>query len=171
MKITWIISVALVFSCLSCGYHFSQGGENIDTDIRKVFIGPFSNTTGEANVENYIRNGLFSRFRKGARFTPVADKNSADAVLSGEILSITTSHVSYNSLKIAKEDRVSMRLKVVFTRTDNGEVIWINKSLSGREAYTVEVDTDKTANNKKGAIKKLSVDIADKAYRSILSGF
>ena len=171
MKIKWIIYGVLLFSCLSCGYHFSPGGENIDTDIRKVFIGSFSNSTGEANVENYIRNAFFSRFRKGARFTPVADKDQADAVLTGEIISITTSHLSYSSTDMAKEDRVSMKLKVVFKRTDNDEVIWINKGLSGREAYTVAIDTDITANNKKIAIRELSVDMADKAYRNILSGF
>ncbi|MBN2539516.1 MAG: hypothetical protein JXB09_05655 [Deltaproteobacteria bacterium] len=171
MKIKWIIYVVLLFSCLSCGYHFSQGGENIDADIQKVFIGAFSNSTGEVNVENYIRNAFFSRFRKGARFTPVADKDKADAVLTGEIMSITTSHLAYSSNNMAKEDRVSMKLKVVFKRTDNGGIIWINEGLSGREAYSVQVDTAKTANNKKSAIRKLSVDMADKAYRNILSGF
>ncbi len=172
MKVKWIVIYGvLLLSCLSCGYHFSQGGENIDTDIRTVFIGPFSNTTGEANVENYIRNAFFSRFRKGGRFTPVADRTRADVVLSGEILSIITSHVSYSSNKMAREDRVAMKLKVAFTRTANGGVIWINKGLSGREAYMVEVDTGKTARNRENAIRKLSVDLADRAYRNILSGF
>ena len=171
MKIKWIIYVLLLFSCLGCGYHFSPGGENIDTDIQKVFIGDFSNNTSEANVENYIRNAFFSRFRRGARFTPVADKDKADAVLTGEIRSITTSHLAYSSSDMAEENRAAMTLDVEFKRTDNGGVIWINKGLSGREAYKVEVDTGMTAKNKENAIRKLSVDMADKAYRNILSGF
>lgn len=171
MKIKWIIYVLLLFSCLGCGYHFSPGGENIDAGIRKVFIGEFFNRTGEANVENYVRNAFFSRFRSGARFTPVADMDDADAVLKGEILSITSSHLAYSSSDMAKEDRVSMTLEVVFKRAGNGEVIWINKGLSGREAYTVDVSTTTTDANKEEAIRKLSVDMADKAYRNIMSGF
>lgn len=171
MKIKWIIYVLLLLPCLGCGYHFSQGGENIDAGISKVFIGEFSNSTSEANVENYIRNAFFSRFKKGNRFTLVADKDQAGAVLTGRIRSIATSHLAYSSRDMAKEDCVLMILEVVFKRTDNGGVIWINKGLSGREAFKVEVDTGMTAKNKGNAIRKLSVDMADKAYRNILSGF
>ncbi len=171
MKIKWIIYVLLLFSCLGCGYHFSPGGENIDADIRKVFIGEFFNRTSEVNVENYVRNAFFSRFRSDARFTPVADVDEADAVLTGKILSITTAHLAYSSGDMAKEDRVSMTLEVVFKRTGNGEVIWINKGLSGRKAYIVEVNTAITATSKRNAIRKLSVDMADKAYRNMMSGF
>ena len=163
MKIKWIIYVLLLFSCLGCGYHFSPGGENIDADIRKVFIGEFFNRTSEVNVENYVRNAFFSRFRSDTRFTPVADVDEADAVLTGKILNITTAHLAYSSGDMAKE--------VVFKRTGNGEVIWINKSLSGREAYIVEVNTAITATSKRNAIRKLSVDMADKAYRNMMSGF
>ncbi len=171
MKIKWIVCVLLLLSCLSCGYHFSPGGENIDAGIQRVFVGGFSNRTSEANVENYIRNAFFSRFGKGARFTLVADKDKADAVLTGKILSITSSHVAYSSSDMAKEDRVFMTLEVVFERADNGGVIWINKGLSGREAYTVNVNAATTAANRKEALSKLSIDMADKAYRNILSGF
>ncbi|MCD6486460.1 MAG: hypothetical protein J7K35_03930 [Syntrophobacterales bacterium] len=171
MKRKWIIYILLLSPFLGCGYHFPQGGENIDAGIRKVFIGQFSNSTGEANVENYIRNAFFSRFRRENRFTPVADRNQADAFLTGTIRRITTSHIAFNSSDMAKENRVLMTLEVVFKRADNGEAIWINKDLSGREAYKVEIDTAVTIANKKNAIRKLSVDMADKAYRNIVSGF
>ena len=171
MKRKWIICVLLLLPCLGCGYHFSPGGENIDAGISKVFIGEFSNSTSEANVENYIRNAFFSRFKRGNRFTPVADRNQADAFLTGKIRNITTSNLAYSSSGLAKEDCVLMILEVAFKRADNGEVIWINEGLSGKEAFKVEVDTGMTAKNKGNAIRKLSVDMADKAYRNILSGF
>ncbi|MEA1971534.1 MAG: LPS assembly lipoprotein LptE [Thermodesulfobacteriota bacterium] len=171
MKRKWIIYVLLLLPFLGCGYHFSTSGENIDAGIRKVFIGEFSNSTSEANVENYIRNAFFNRFRRENRFTTVADRNQADAFLTGKIRNITTSHIAYSSSDMAKENRVFMTLEVMFKRADNGGVIWINKDLSGREAYKVEVDTAITAANKRKAIRKLSVDMADKAYRNIVSGF
>ncbi|MDO9516193.1 MAG: LPS assembly lipoprotein LptE [Syntrophales bacterium] len=171
MKRKWIIPVVLALFCMGCGYHFAPGGENVDAGIQKIFIGAFSNSTSEANVENYVRNAFFSRFRRGSRFTPVASMDEADASLTGKIVGITTSHLAYSSSDLAKEDRVEMALEVVFKRTDNGEVIWMNAGLSGREAYAVAVSTTTTATNKENAIKKLSVDMADKAYRNMLSGF
>jgi len=171
MKIKWIVCILLLTSCLSCGYHFSPGGENIDAAVQKVFIGNFSNSTSEANVENYIRNAFFTRFRSGTRFSLVAGKGKADAVLTGKIKSITSSHLAYSSSDMARENRVWMTVEVVFKRTDNGGVIWMNKGLSGREAYTVDVNTTTTAANRKTAISKLSIDMADKAYRNMMSGF
>ena len=172
MKGKWVIyAVLLLPFWMGCGYHASPGGERIDAGIRKVFIGEFSNRTSEANVENYVRNAFFSRFRKGTRFVPVADKGQADAILAGKIKSVTSSHLAYSSSDMAKEDSVLMVLEVVFERTDNGEVIWINKGLSGREAFVVKTNTVITATNKENALRKLSVDMAERAYRNIVSGF
>jgi len=171
MKTKWIIYVLLLFTCLGCGYRFSPGGENIAAEIQEIFVGEFSNSTSEANVENYIRNAFFTRFRRSSRFTVVADKDRADAVLAGKIKSITTSHVAYSSSDMAKEDRVYMVLEVAFTRTDNGKSIWTNKGLTGREAYNVQTDVSSTSANKNVAIRELSIDMADKAFRNIMSGF
>ncbi|MBW2559959.1 MAG: LptE family protein [Deltaproteobacteria bacterium] len=171
MKRTWIIPVVLVLFCMGCGYHFSPGGENIDAAIQKVYIGTFSNNTGEAHVENYIRNAFFSRFRRGSRFEAVASKGEADATLTGRILGITTAHLSYSSSDLTKEDDVTMTLEVAFKRTDNGKVIWMNLGLSGKEAFVVAANTTTTARNKETALKKLSIDMTNKAYRNIMSGF
>jgi len=72
---------------------------------------------------------------------------------------------------MAKEDRVYMVLEVAFTRTDNGKSIWTNKGLTGREAYNVQTDVSSTSANKNVAIRELSIDMADKAFRNIMSGF
>jgi len=171
MKGKWIIPVVLVLFCMGCGYRFAPGGENIAPNVQKVFIGAFSNRTSEANIENYVRNAFFSRFRRGNRFVPVASMDEADASLTGKIVAITSSHLAYSTSDLAKEDRVYMTLQVVFKKTGSGEVIWMNEGLSGREAFTVSTSTTTTAKNKENALRKLSIDMADKAYRNMMSGF
>lgn len=171
MKGRQTIAIMLTFLCIGCGYHFSQGGEHIDSGIQRIFIGEFANRTSEASIENYVRNAFFNRFRKGSRFTLVASVDEAEASLTGKIVSITTSHLAYSSSDLAKEDRVRMTLDMVFKRTDNDEVIWTNSGFSGKEAYTVDISSHTTAINKTNALKKLAVDMADKAYRNIMSGF
>ena len=171
MHVKRAIPLVLILFCMGCGYHFAPGGEHIDAGVRKVFVGEFTNRTSEAHIENYVRNAFFNRFRKSSRFTPVASRGEADASLTGRIVSITTSHLAYSKSDLAKEDRVTMTLEIVFKRTDNKEVIWANSGLSDREAYTVDTNTSITDANKLNALRKLSVDIADKAYRNIMSGF
>ncbi len=171
MSRKFTIAVILTIFCMGCGYSFSPGGEHIDSRINKVFVGQISNRTGEANVENYIRNALFNRIRKSNRFKPVANIEDADAVLSGKITNISTSHLAYSSSDVAKEDRVLMTLDLEFKRTDNGDIIWMSSGFSEKEAYGVDQNTSTTAKNKNEAIQKLSIDMADKAYRNIMSGF
>lgn len=171
MKGKWIIPVVLVLFCMGCGYSFAPGGEHIDSAVKNVFIGAFSNSTNEANVENYVRNAFFTRFRRGSRFAPVASMDEADASLTGRIVSITTSHLSYSGSDLATEDTVYMTMEVVFKRTGSGQVIWMSSGLSGNEAFTVSNSTSTTAKNKGVALKKLSIDMADKAYRNLMSGF
>ncbi len=171
MKVKRVLPVILALLCLGCGYHFAPGGDHIDTGVQTVFIGEFANRTSEANIGNYVRNAFFNRFRKSSRFTPVARLGEADALLTGKIVSITTSHLAYSSSDLAREDRVTMTLEIVFRKTGNKEVIWANSGLSDREAYTIDANTSVTDTNKINALRKLSVDMADKAYRNIMSGF
>jgi len=171
MKKTWIIPVVLALFCMGCGYHFASGGEHIDAAVQKVFIGEFSNNTGEAHIENYVRNAFFSRFRRGSRFKPVASIGEADASLTGKIVAITTSHLSYGNSDLTKEDSVTMTLVVVFKKTGSGEIIWMNTGLSESEAFAVSANTTTTARSKETALRKLSIDMAKKIYRNIMSGF
>ena len=55
--------------------------------------------------------------------------------------------------------------------TRKGHIIRTNKNLSGREAYSVASDSYITDKNKDLALKKLTADLAEKAYRNIMSGF
>ena len=166
------MAAAAVFVCtfFGCGYRVSPGGEHIDARITAVYIDVFSNPTDEAYVENYIRSAFTEQFRKSRRFTLAGNREECDAVVAGRIIAIRASHVAYAESNIAKEDWIAMTLETTF-RERTGKVIWENKNLSGREAYRITGDTHLTDTHKDRAIKKLAVELAEVAYRSIMSGF
>jgi len=168
-----LIFVLLIPSLLAlgCGYHFSGGGEHIDRAIKDVFVDNFDNLTTEANIENYIRNSFIDQMRRGTRFKIVSSRKLSDAVLTGSIDRIDTSHVSYTATDVAKEDCVTITMKLTFEEIKTGKVIWASENFTGKEEYTVSSATSTTETNRKAAIKKLSDDMAEKAYRSIMSGF
>lgn len=173
MKKILLIVVLLVPSLLltDCGYRFSPGGEHISKAIRDVFVDNFDNRTTEANIENYVRNSFIDQMRRGSRFNVVASKKECDALLSGSIQRIATSHVSYTSSDVAKEDRVYLTMQLTFESVKTGKVIWASENFTGKKVYTVSTDTSTTERNRKAAIRELSDDMAEKAYRSIMSGF
>ncbi len=169
-----MIGFAMVLPLLlaaGCGYRFAPEGEHIDRRIQKVYVENVANMTGEANLENYLRNAFIDQFRQGSRFTLVYKKEFSDAYLTTRLLRIGTSHVSYKSDDIASENRVTLVIEAVFREQSGGGVIWTQKSLSGREAYRVAHDPNITGNNRKDALKKLCDDLAEKAYRQLMSGF
>lgn len=164
----FLIPSLLVFGC---GYHFSPGGEHIDRAIQDVFVDNFDNFTTEANIENYIRNSFIDQMRRGSRFKVVSSRNLSDAVLTGSVNRIDTSHVSYTSSDVAKEDRVTITMQLNFEEIKTGKVIWASENYTGNDVYAVSSNTTTTDRNRKAAIRNLSDDMAEKAYRSIMSGF
>jgi len=173
MKKIMLIVIVVVPTLLlaGCGYHFSPGGEHIDRAIQDVFVDNFDNRTTEANVENYFRNSFIDQMRRGSRFDVVASRKGCDAVLSGSIQRIDTSHVSYSSSDVAQEDRIVVTMELAFESVRTGTVIWASENFTGKKVYTVSTNTSTTERNRKAAIRELSDDMAEKAYRSIMSGF
>jgi hypothetical protein len=64
-----------------------------------------------------------------------------------------------------------MIMEINFEEIKTGKVIWASENFTGNEEYTVSSNTATTERNKRTAIRNLSDDMAEKAYRSIMSGF
>ena len=162
---------SLVLLIISCGYRFTPAGEHIGTRVQKVFVDTFSNRTSEAYIENYLRNAFIDEFIRGRRFKVVGRPEMADAVLKGNIKSLTTSRLSYDINDIAVEERVTMTVEIVFEEQDTNETIWSERNIAGFEDYQSTTDQLTSENNRKNALIKLANDTAEKAYRLMMSGF
>jgi hypothetical protein len=169
-KIYLFIAVCISLTCACCGYHFSPGGEDIDPSIQSIYVDKFLNSTSEAYVETFLRNSLIEQFRRSKRFSISKNEKEADALVSGAITTIQTFHVSYSETNIAKEDEIYMALDIRFY-TDEGRTIWRNQNLTGKEVYIIGNDPAFSQRNKERALRKLSEDLAEKAYRNMMSGF
>ncbi len=165
-----LLALILILLLSGCGYRFAPAGETMGSEIREVYIDTFTNHTSEAYVENYVRNAFINQFIRGNRFTSAYEKEPSDAVLSGKITGLSSSHVSYEKNDTAREDTVSLSLDVEF-KDSEGTILWAKKSLSGREAYRIDDNPATTERNRKEALIKLSRDMAEKIYRDIMSGF
>jgi outer membrane lipopolysaccharide assembly protein LptE/RlpB len=167
----FLLSVTLILLA-GCGYRFSPGGENISPEVRTIFIETLGNNTSEANVENIFRNALIIRFQTSSRFTLAESAGQADARLRGAISTLYTGHLSYSSADIAREDRVTAVLDLVFETRDKKEVIWSNKNFSWYADYLVDQNNPGSSDlNRKAALQKLATDSADRIFRAIMSGF
>jgi len=167
----WIVTFLYITGGVGCGYHFSPGGEHIDSAVKTVYVAAFVNQTDEANLGNYMRSAFINQFRKGSRFTLASHMQKADALLTGTVRRSSVSHVAYTATDVAKENKAYLTIDITFKKTADNEIIWSNRNFSGNEAYTVETDPNATETNRKNALRKLADDMAARAYRNIMSGF
>jgi hypothetical protein len=165
-----ILSMPIVL--MNCGYRFSQGGEHIAPDIRQVYVDTFINDTGEAYVENYVRNGFIEQFRRSNRFRITDGKETADAVLTGTVKSIVLTPLASDRFDKATENRVWMTVGIQFKERRSGNVIYLNPALTGEQSFLMDqADTNRSSINKSAALQKLSLDLAEKGFRLLMSGF
>ncbi|HET6489326.1 MAG TPA: LPS assembly lipoprotein LptE [Syntrophales bacterium] len=171
-SLTVLLLIALLSMPAACGYRFSPGGEWIDSRLKTVFVDNMVNTTSEPFVEIYLRNGFEDQFRKSSRFRLANSKDTADTILQGTILSLTTPPVAYDRNDKATQGRAVMTVTLLFEERDNKKKIWATSNFSGNETYQIDqANPNATSVSKTAALQKLSNDMAEKAFRNLMSGF
>jgi len=171
-SLTVFLLIALLFVPAGCGYRFSPGGEWIDKSLQTVFVDNIANTTSEPFIEIYLRNGLEDQFRKSSRFRLTASKDTADLIMQGTILSLNVPPVAYDRYDKATEGRAVMTINLLFEDRRAGKKLWAVTNFSGNETYRIDQANPSATSVSKGtALQKLSNDMAEKAYRNLMSGF
>lgn len=167
---TWALCVLAITG--GCGYRFYGGGDGVDPAIRTVYVAPFANKTAEADIETAFRNAFIREFIRGARFRVVADRDEADAVLTGAINSLLTDAVAYNQAGFAMQQRMTVSLSLTFTDSKGGRILWRADHFSWYVDYlasaTNQVLTDA---NRKNTLVTLSHETAERAFARMTAGF
>ena len=167
-----LLLIALLVMPAGCGYRFSPGGDWIDSRLQTVFVDNMVNTTSEPLIEIYLRNGFEDQFRKSSRFRLSGSKDTADLILQGTIVALSVPPVAYDRFDKAQEGRAVMTVNLLFEERDAKKKIWSVSNFSGDETYQIsQANPNATSVSKTAALQKLSNDMAEKAFRNLMSGF
>ena len=167
-----LLLVSLILITAGCGYRFSAGGEWIDSRFQTVYVDNVVNTTNEPYIEIYLRNGFEDQFRKSSRFRLSGSKETADLILQCTINALTVPPVAYDQYDKATEGRAIMTVNVLFEEREARKKIWAVSNFSGNETYRIDqANPNATSLSKTAALQKLSNDMAEKAFRNLMSGF
>lgn len=167
-KLFNISAVVISLLFISCGYHFSGGGQ-LPQNVHKVCVQIFENRTNETGLEQTIANGIiyyFTRFQN----VELTDKKDAQAILSGVIQSSSTSTVAHTSSYVTSERRITIVLDVKLTSTA-GKVLWESGPISDDEPFEFSTDKMQTEENKKSALAILTQRIAERIYYQLTDNF
>lgn len=171
LKIKFILLAGLISIVLGCGYAFAPQGEHIDARIKTIYVEPFANKTAQAEIENFMRSAFIDQILQNSRFKTVAEVEQADAVISGKVLNLTTSALSYRKSILAAEERMGITLEVAFREKESGKTLWSSRSVTMTADYELQDDINLLPATRKRALAKLSRDAAEKAFNMMMTNF
>lgn len=159
-----------------CGYSLAGRGSFLPAYIRTIAVPDFTNTTTIFDVERRITERVRTEFISRGRYTILPQQAGADAVLTGEISSITLAPAAFTAEQQASRYVLTLVAKVEFRDLKAGKVLWQNPSLQFREEY--EITTGQNAGDvsaffgqNTNALERLANEFARSVVSSILEAF
>jgi hypothetical protein len=156
-----------------CGYGFRGAVNNLPPEIKAVHIPVFANNTNEAGIEVIFANALIYEFTRGGS-VGVASEANAQGIIYGKIKSAAVDSVIFTSQSSQTQSvdrKVTVILEIIFRRTDNQKILWQNLDMIRSENFRVGGDPNQTDRNREEALRKISKDLSERIYSSILENF
>ena len=166
LQVISALLVPLLFA--GCGYHFSGGGQ-LPQNAKTICVQVFENKSGESGLDHAIANEIiyyFTRFKN----VKLVDKEEAQAVLSGIIVSATESSIAHKTSYVTTGRRIKVVVDVRLTAA-GGAVLWKSGFLAEDEAFDIDPDNLQTEENKKSALAIVSKRLAERIYYLMTSNF
>ena len=170
--------VAAAASASDCGYSLAGRGSFLPTDIRVVGIPLLENRTATPRIEQIVTAKIRTEFiNRARRYNIVPTAERADAVLSGAITSLVTQPVGLTEQQLASRQLVTVTMRLQFTDSRNGQVLWSNEVLTFRAEYDMKTTVNGQADSavlleQEGpAFDRLATELARSVVSAILEAF
>ncbi|MGB2718059.1 MAG: LptE family protein [Vicinamibacterales bacterium] len=174
---TALLSIALTaaLASTSCGYSLAGRGSFLPAYIRVIGVPLFQNQTAVYDVERQITEKVRAEFRGRGKYKVELAETGADAVLSGEITSITLAPAAFTENQQASRYVLTLIAKVEFKDLKANKVLWANPAWPFREEYeltnTASVDPNAFLGQDANALERLASEFARSVVSAILEAF
>ncbi len=125
-----------------CGYSLSGRGSFLPAYIKTIGVPQFANNTPVFDIERRVTEGVRAELRGRGKYKVVPETSDVDAVLSGEISSITLAPAAFTQQQQASRYALTVIAKIEFKDVKANKVIWSNPAMAFREEYDVTTAGD-----------------------------
>jgi hypothetical protein len=160
----------------SCGYSLAGRGSFLPADITSVGIPILINKSTFFDVEQVLTDKIRAEFIGRGKYRVLSD-TGADTILTGEILGIRVEPVGFTDQQLASRYQFTLGMKVAFTDTRTGMVLWSNDTLTFREEYeltsrsNVALEGSGFLDQERNAFDRIATDVARSVVTAILEAF
>lgn len=172
-----LAAIALAMASTSCGYALAGRGSFLPAYIRVVGIPQLVNNTTFFQVEQVLTEKIRTEFIGRGKYSVQPDPTGADAVVTGQVLSITVAPIGFTGEQFASRYAFTLAMRVQFTDTRTNQVLWSNDALTFREEYDLNTrgntNIDGTAflDQERSSFDRIATDIARTVVTAIVEAF
>lgn len=161
------VHLAVALAMAGCGWRFSDRTDAIPKELVTVAIPLWENDTSEPGLSTIFTNATVKEFATKGWLRPVSTPDGADTILEGRIEYIDIQPLSFSSVAIELENRVTVSASVTLLRRDDRTVLWSASRLVGQEEYDATPDFNVNLRNREQALRKLATDLAGTIHDEI----
>lgn len=169
-----ILIFTLSSMLLSCGYTL-QGAGNLPGNPKRISVLLFKNRSSHISAETTLANALIEELMRSSGVEIAGEPDNADAVIQGEIISI-----SFGALSRKSTDSVNQR--TVYERTvtavvnltmksRSGEVLFSVNRFSEHDSYRVLEDNEEDESAKREVVQKLFHRLSQRVVSQMTDDF
>ena len=159
----------------NCGYSLAGRGSFLPTYIRTIGIPLFTNNTSVYDIERRITQRVHAEFIGRGKYKVQPQELGSDAVLSGEISSVTLSPAAFTDEQQASRYVLTLVARIEFKDLKANKVLWSNPAWQFREEYeitnTATLDPNAFLGQDVNALDRLAAEFARSVVSAILEAF
>ena len=172
-KLPLVPIVLLAAAAAGCGYHLVGASSSLPEHLKSVYIAPFVNQTGRAELDQRLTEEVSQEWVRRGRLQLVRSPEGADAVLSGTVVAVQVTPVRFDAQGRANEYQLVVVADVQLVDRSGEEpvVLWRDRRFSRSISYPVSTDAADYFDREVEAMERIARDFARGLVVTILEGF
>ena len=165
-----LIQILMILALVGCGYQIPGHGGELPAGVESIYLPLFSNQTLKPRLENSLTDSVAEVLSRIESIRLVSDKDRADTVVEGTILSYGTSALSYDQNDRIREYRARMSVEMTLRRISDGKLLWKDR-LEWQEPYLTNPDKSVQNDLEIDAIREIEQRLAEEFMFRLLTDF
>jgi hypothetical protein len=170
-------AVALAVISSSCGYALAGRGSFLPEYIRTIGVPQLANNTTFFQVEQVLTEKIRTEFIGRGKYVVLPDAAGADAVVSGQVVSLSVQPTGFTEQQLASRYIFTLIMRVSFTDSRTGMVLWSNDSLSFTSEYELQTrgntgfQGSEFLDQERSSFDRIATDVARTVVTAIAEAF
>jgi hypothetical protein len=172
-----VLLLAGVSVSSACGYALAGRGSFLPDTIKTIGIPDFVNSTPVYQIDQILTDKVRTEFIGRGKYKVLPQSAGVDAVLNGQITSISVTPSTFNQSQQATRYVITVVARIEFRDLHTDKVLWQNPGMVFREDYDVSsgaatpVDPGAFFGQEANALERVSSDFARSVVSAILEAF